>query len=107
MAAADIATTMLDRCDDGRLEQIHKHVAFLVPFACCCGELMARHSAAAVAVACVMYSARITGDCRAERTLIPAFIRAADGGAAALSGLRDACRKHGYDFGDAAAARRW
>ena len=58
-AAADIAATILNDCDcdDPHLQRINQYVAFLVPFACCSHELMAHHSPAAVAIACVTYSA--------------------------------------------------
>ena len=105
--AADIAAMIVHdcECDDPHLQRINQCIAFFVPFACCSNELMARHSAAAVAIACVTYSARLVGDRRAELALIPACIRAAVGGAvAALEDLRNVCRTHGHYLGDAAAA---
>ena len=106
-AAADIAAVIVHDCDCDvpHLPRINQHIAFLVPFACCSNELMARHSAAAVAIACVTYSARLFGDHQAELALIPASVRAAVGGAAAvaLEDLRSACRIHGHYLGDAAA----
>ena len=96
---------ILHRCDNLPLDNISQYVNFFVKIACCSNELIARHSAAAVAIACVTYSARLFGDHQAELALIPASIRAAGGGEAAVEDLRNACRMLGLDFGDAAETR--
>ena len=100
LAAADIADKLLERCDEQRRTRLSKYVSFLVQLAYCCRELTTRYSTAAVAVACVVYSARILGDRSAEEELVPPPMRAVVD-AAALDGLRNACRERGFDFPEA------
>ena len=100
LAAADVADKLLERCDEQRRTRLSKYVSFLVQLAYCCRELTTRYSTAAVAVACVVYSARILGDRSAEEELVPPPMRAVVD-AAALDGLRNACRERGFDFPEA------
>ncbi len=93
---------MLEQCTEWRRRRLSKYVSFLVQLAYCCREMTAHYSAAAVATACVVYSARILGDHAAEEELVPPFMRAgADG--EVLESLRSVCRSRGYDFREALA----
>ncbi len=93
---------MLEQCAEWRRRRLSKYVSFLVQLAYCCREMTAHYSAAAVATACVVFSARILGDRAAEEELVPPFMRAG-GDAAVLESLRGVCRDRGYDFPEADA----
>jgi hypothetical protein len=99
--AVDVADKLLEQCVDARRRRLSKYVSFLVQLAYCCREMTAHYSAAAVATACIVFSARILGDRAAEEELVPPFMRAGDD--TALERLRGVCRERGYDFPDAHA----